>query len=438
MRKNPKFGLLVAVAMAGSMWFYFQRVLIPYQQGDAAIHGRPRGNLSDLYPRWWGAHELLLHGRDPYSPEISREIQAGYYGRMLDPARPGDPKDEQGFAYPVYVVFLLAPTLHWPFPVVQRCFVILLWVITAASVPLWLHALRWNPSNWLTAILVILTLGSLPVVQGIKLQQLTLLVAGMLAGAAAALVSGYFVLAGFLLALCTIKPQLVWLPALWLLLWTLRNWRTRQRLAWSFAATLLVLVSGAEWTSSGWITRFRAAIENYHRYTHNVSVPGWLLGPIGGDIAAVALLMLLGWLCWPFLADSEDSPGFGAVLAMVMALTVVVVPMFAPYNQVLLLPPVLVLCRSGHRSKQTRFTRSVVGITAIALFWPWIASLILMGSSFILRPVIVQSWWKLPFIPTLVLPALIFMLTTMLAHPAEKRRVLPGRSIRNKERQIEI
>jgi len=52
---------------------------------------RPRGNLSDLYPRWLGARELLLHGRDPYSPEITREIQRGYYGRELDSSRPNDP-----------------------------------------------------------------------------------------------------------------------------------------------------------------------------------------------------------------------------------------------------------------------------------------------------------------------------------------------------------
>ena len=61
-------------------------------------------DLSDLYPRWLGARELLLHHRDPYSPEVTREIQIGYYGRPLDPSRPQDPRDQQGFAYPAYVV----------------------------------------------------------------------------------------------------------------------------------------------------------------------------------------------------------------------------------------------------------------------------------------------------------------------------------------------
>ena len=45
------------------MWFYFDHVLVPYQIQDSAVRHQPRGNLSDLYPRWLGSRELLLHGR---------------------------------------------------------------------------------------------------------------------------------------------------------------------------------------------------------------------------------------------------------------------------------------------------------------------------------------------------------------------------------------
>ncbi|MGC2184185.1 MAG: hypothetical protein WA637_12965, partial [Terriglobales bacterium] len=143
--------MLLALGLTASMWFYTDQVLVPRQVEDAAAEGTPRGNLSDLYPRWLGARELLLHGRDPYSPEVTREIQIGYYGRVLDPSRPDDPKDQQGFAYPVYVAFLLAPTVRLPFAVVQRGFNYLLWLLTAASVPLWLRALHWRPSRSVTA-----------------------------------------------------------------------------------------------------------------------------------------------------------------------------------------------------------------------------------------------------------------------------------------------
>jgi len=169
--------LILAVLASASTWFYMNRILRAEQVADASAHNRPRGNLSDLYPRWLGARELLMHGRNPYSGEITREIQQGYYGRPLDPARADDPKDQQGFAYPAYVVFLLAPTVGLPFDVVQIGFRWMLIGVAALTVWLWLRVLRWKVSCGTISILVVLMLGCLPMLQGIKLQQLSLLVA---------------------------------------------------------------------------------------------------------------------------------------------------------------------------------------------------------------------------------------------------------------------
>src|ERR1700687_5211642 len=141
---KPFWLVLAAVICAVGMWTYADRVLVPYQKADADAHQRPRGNLSDLYPRWVGARELLLHGRDPYSAEVTREIQVGFYGRSLDPSRPNDPRDQQGFAYPVYVVFYLAPTIRLPFAIVQKVFFWVMLVLTSTSTLLWIRVLRWG------------------------------------------------------------------------------------------------------------------------------------------------------------------------------------------------------------------------------------------------------------------------------------------------------
>src|SRR5581483_4980395 len=247
-------------------WCYADFILVPYEKAEAAASGRPRGNLSDLYPRLLGARELLLHGRDPYSPEITREIQLGYYGRPIDPSRANDPTDQQGFAYPVYVVFLLAPTVPLPFSLVQAAFRWFLVAAVAASVPLWLYAVRSRVSTSAVLAGIILTLGSFPAVQGIKLQQLTLLVCTLLGGSVASLVSGRLVLAAFLLALSTIKPQLAMPFVGWLGLWTLGDWRSRQRFAWTFLITLVILVLGGEFVLPGWIGRFRVAASAYLDY----------------------------------------------------------------------------------------------------------------------------------------------------------------------------
>ena len=226
------------------MWFYVDRILVSYQVADAAAHQRPRGNLSDLYPRWLGARELLLHGRNPYSDDITIEIEKGYYGRALDPARADDPKDRQGFAYPVYVVFVLAPLVGLPFHEVQIFFHWLLLMVTAASVWLWLKALRWRLPPLAIAAAMALTLGSVPGVQGIKLQQLSLLVAALLAGAAACAARGYLFCGGALLAVATIKPQLAWLFAGWLLVWAVSDWRARRRLVFGFGLVMALLLGG--------------------------------------------------------------------------------------------------------------------------------------------------------------------------------------------------
>src|SRR5258707_5946266 len=77
-RSVPVF--ILALLAAASMWFYVNRILEAQQVTDAAAYDRPRGNLSDLYPRWLGARELLLHKRNPYrSEEHTSELQSRQY-----------------------------------------------------------------------------------------------------------------------------------------------------------------------------------------------------------------------------------------------------------------------------------------------------------------------------------------------------------------------
>lgn len=243
-RLRLSLAFFLAVLASASMWFYVDMILVGHQVADAAANRRPRGNLSDLYPRWLGARELLLHHRNPYGTDVTLEIQKGYYGRALDPARPNDPKDQQGFAYPVYIAFLLAPLLPLPFHDVQMVFHWLLVGLTAASVWLWLRVLRlrWPPA--MLAIAVLLTLGSIPAVQGIKLQQLSLLVAALLAASAACVANDFLFCGGALLALATIKPQLALIPLAWMLLWTFTDWSKRRRFAVGFALIMAALLAG--------------------------------------------------------------------------------------------------------------------------------------------------------------------------------------------------
>jgi hypothetical protein len=129
--------LLVSSALMVVVLYCNLGILVPFERAEEGRSGSSRGNFSDLYPRWIGARELLLYGHDPYSPEVTREIQVGYYGRALDPARAADPKDEQRFVYPLYIVFFLVPFVHLPFEVVRYIFTLLLAALAAWAVSLW-------------------------------------------------------------------------------------------------------------------------------------------------------------------------------------------------------------------------------------------------------------------------------------------------------------
>ena len=402
------------------MWFYVQWVLVPYQKADAAAHGRPRGNLSDLYPRWLGTRELLLHHRDPYSSEVTREIQSGYYGRPLDPRRMDDPrfnepKDQQGFAYPLHVIFLLAPTIGLPFPVVQAGFRWLLVILTLASVLLWLRVLRWRPSAATTAIIILLTLGSYAVVQGIKLQQLTLVVSALLAGCAAALVAGHFSLAGFLLALATIKPQLALPLAGWLTLWAVSDWRRRQSFIWSFALSMAIFLAASEYILPGWMREFRDAVAAYRQYTGGAgSLLDVLTTPWLGKILAAVAVLAVVVMGWKVRRASHDSAAFSSILALVLAVTLVIVPSFAPYNQVLLLPAVFLITISWKDLwSRGSLTRVACGLGLLVVGWPWLASCGLMLASRFVSPSSLQKAWTVPLYTSLGIPLVVLGLLSL-------------------------
>lgn len=411
MAKPSQLAVLLALAIlaSASTWFYVNRILRAQQVADAAKLDIPRGNLSDLYPRWLGARELLLHGRNPYSPEITREIQQGYYGRALDPSRPNDPKDQQGFAYPVYVVFLLAPIVKWPFNYVGIGFRWLLIALAPISVWLWLRMLRWRPPCLEVAIYTVLLVGWWPMVQGIKLQQLTLMVAGFFAACGACLAAGWMFAAGALLALATIKPQLAWPLVLWLLLWTVQDWRARRNFAFGFAVVILLLLGGAEFVLPGWIRMFAQAIGQYHQYTHNQSVLVWLFGEIGGRLLEVASVIACALCVWRRRREPATSAEFGRALAVVLALTALIVPMFAPYNQILLVPAILALIRSNTSPipilPAIRLAR---GVAALLVVWPWIATLFLSAAYLWITPALREKVWPMPFYSNFVVPVFLF------------------------------
>ncbi|MGA2347805.1 MAG: hypothetical protein ABSF93_17475, partial [Candidatus Sulfotelmatobacter sp.] len=99
------------------MIYYHQELFLPRAATALAAEGLGNGYsfVNDFYQVWLTSQEWLRHGRDPYSAEMTREIQTGLYGRPLDPNRPSDPIDRRIFPYPFYADLLFWPAAEFPF-----------------------------------------------------------------------------------------------------------------------------------------------------------------------------------------------------------------------------------------------------------------------------------------------------------------------------------
>jgi hypothetical protein len=394
--------LILSIVAAFSMWRYVTNV---WGAGQST-------QFSDLYARWWGAHELLLHRRNPYTPAIAHEIQTVIYGRPVQPSHPGDPTElAGGFAYPIYVAFLMWPTVHMAFPVAQNTFLCLFVVLTLASLLLWLYALQWRLPLPELITLVVFTFGSFPVLQGLKLQNLSLLVAFLLAAAMASLAADHFVVAGLLLAGATIKPQFVMLLIPWLAVWAMADWQRRQRLAWSFSAAVLGLVLGGEVLQPGWISDFLTVVRAYRQYTYGHSLLDVWFTPRFGPVLTVVLILAVLALCWRCRSYPAHSPRFFAACSLLLATTLVVIPTLEPHAQLLLLPAVLLLLRCGSRIWQSnKIARLLLTAVWVLLGWGWVAAFGMMLTTIWLPANSLLRFWLLPLYTSPLLPFAILLI----------------------------
>jgi hypothetical protein len=411
--------LILSALSAFSMWYYVANV---WSVGQPA-------QFSDLYAQWWGAHELLLHHRDPYSPAVAREIQTFIYGAPVVSSHPGDLAElSGGFAYPIYVFFLMWPTLHLGFPAVQVLFRCLFIALTLASLWLWIYALRWRLPAAELGIVAIFAFGSFPVLQGLKLQNLSLLVAFLVVATMASLVAGYFTAAGLLLAAATIKPQFVVLLIPWLALWTISDWRRRRRMVWGFSAAMLVLILGGEGLAPGWISRFLTVVRAYRRYTYGHSLLDvWFTQRIGSVVAVVLVAGVLA-LCWRCRSDPATSSRFFLASSLVLATTLVVIPTLEPHAQLLLLSGILLLLRYGSRIwRSGKVARLLLVGAWVLLGWAWVAAFGMMLATIWLPADALLRFWALPLYTSPLLPfGILVILGFLLANETE---VIPTRGM---------
>lgn len=374
--------------------------------------------LSDLYPRWYGSRELWLHGRDPYSAEITREIQQFQRGRA---AAKGE--DEGRFAYPIYVSFLLAPSAKFSFSGTSRIFFWLFLLCAGGSATLFLRVIGLRSSVPAMGLFLLYSLGSFPVAFGIRLGQFALVVALLVAACLTAVMADRLVLAGVSLAFSTIKPQLAILLVPWLLMWCVGDWPRRCKLFWGFFGTMAALLITSEFLVPTWIPEFLAGSAAYADYTDGRSVLMVLLSREGGILATVLAVAAIMTLCGGFRRESARSAEFAFSSSLVLATTLVVIPTLAPHGQLLLLPGVFLLIRERKEIwAEGWWQRRLLLATAVLVAWPYVFAIAFSTVEWTFSVDMARHFWLLPVAGTILLPALVTI--TLLA---ARGAILAGR-----------
>jgi hypothetical protein len=366
--------LFVSFLAVSVAWLYMQRVLLPWEQYANVEVGTMKASLGDLYSPWLGTRALLRQKKNPYGPEVTHEIQMAIYGHDVAQGRTAEEViDQQRFAYPVYAAFLLAPAAFLDFETVHTWAPPVLAVAVAVSVWLWLSALRWRGTALVPAAVICFVLASPQVAQGLRLQQLGLVVALLLALGTWLVVRSSLTAGGATLALATIKPQMVVIPVAWFLLWSLGDLRRRWRLPASFLAGLAILAGAGEWILPGWTRDFFAGLAAYRHYGPVGTLLQLFLGDMGGMIVGTLIVAgLLAW-SWHHRKCVADSPELLTVLSWGLLATTIALPRSAPFSQVLLILPALQFVQDWEirpRAARVAF--------AIFVCWPLLAQLALL------------------------------------------------------------
>ena len=384
-RRRQLVALILALIAAGSMLDYHLGYFIPRMLAVRAASGGGNGYSfgDDFYPVWLTTREWQAHRVDLYSPQMTREIQVGLFGRAIDPANPHDPPtDYRQFAYPPFTDLIFWPASLLDFTALRIGLAVLLPLLTILSIRFWLLALDWQISPLWFAVTCALTLCTYELLEAFFAEQPGVFVGFFLASAALAIRRNRLVLAGVLMSLTLIKPQVTALAMGYSLFWSFAD-RRRASFWIAFCGTTLCMGAASLLLWPHWIGEWVGILLGYHLYA-GPSLLGVLLGSsavnfLGPALTAVAVLLSLTF-AWKMRGLSPQVPQFWLAFAILLAVTcVVLLPGLAVYDHIILLPGILLLLRSSGKLRYTGpVARALLSAGALVLFWPWISSFCLL------------------------------------------------------------
>jgi hypothetical protein len=268
-------------------------------------------------PRYIGTRYLMMKGISPYSSESSLAMQKAVDGSPADSGEGPTLFLHPMYAFPIYAPFALiedslTAKAVW-MTLLEICLVIITWLSLSLS--------RWRVSLILGVIIFIFSVtwyyGARPVLDG----DISILCALFITAGLLAIRSDQDILAGFLLALSTVKPSLVLVLALFILVWAISH--RRWYIFWSFIGSLVLTVAATSLFVPSWTIEYIRQLVVYFRYpeinTTAALLSYWLPG-IGKQVGWILTGLMVAMLLWEWrMAWKKDFRWFFWVACLTLA-----------------------------------------------------------------------------------------------------------------------
>lgn len=291
---------------------------------------------NDFYSRWAGARALLIDGRNPYSLDVTYEIQEVI---NIDHSQVG----RGGFAYPLHVIFLFFPLIFISYPWTQAIWwVMLQWMsIGTAVILLAYNRRKFTPWLLITAIIFVLTF--YPVTRSIFLGQFTIPVLFFLSFSLLLLQREHDGWAGAILTFTSIKPQMVIFIVPLILLWVFSQ--KRYRFFTGFFGTGITLLAASLLLFVRWPLSFLEDMLRYRVFAGGRNPLVLTLSTVWPNPSEIVFYLISGililymlytwWQCW-----RKDETHFQRALHWTIVVELLILFQTGTTNFVLLLIPI--------------------------------------------------------------------------------------------------
>jgi len=352
--------LLVIVCIAtlvGTIWASYQIA-------------SPEGAGGRFWVEWIAIRAKVVDGISPYSITATNRIQ-NQVGSLFN----WIPADK-----PIYNAPLISAIVTLPFSLLSNAtiahtawltvqFVVILLTILAG-----IRLSGWKPTWWFFSFLVLLILLSVRTMVSWYEGSMTIWVAGLSAGVLLAIQSKRYELAGILLALTMIQPQVVILFVFFVLIWA--GSQRRWALIFWFFSTLLFLIVLSVFFVSDWPIQYLRILWNYAKYfapgTPGIAFRTWWPGmgrQLGWALSAfLGTLLLIEW----WLARRSNFHWFLWTACLTLAITPWIGIPVTPDVHILLSLPVIVVVAMYEERWRERGKLVLLAFLGLMFVWEWL------------------------------------------------------------------